>query len=136
MRSTRTFWALLAAIGLAPACARIHTVDTTSGLRYRILLRGEGPTAQPGQEVSIHETTMLPGGTVIYSSRGGSPIRFRLGARQVITGVDEGVTGMRRGERRLLIVPPALSRRTAYPPNTPPDSTLHIDLELVAIHQD
>jgi hypothetical protein len=78
----------------------------------------------------------LPSGGLIYSSRGGTPITFRLGANQVITGVDEGVTGMRVGERRLLVVPPALSRRAAYPANTPPDSTLHIDGELIAIHPD
>ena len=40
---------------------------------------------------------------------------------------------MRVGERRLLVVPPALSRRAAYPANTPPGSTLHIDVELVRI---
>jgi FKBP-type peptidyl-prolyl cis-trans isomerase len=119
---------------LVPACAgRARTVATPSGLRYRVLARGDGPAARPGQRVSIHETTTLPSGAVLYSSRGGGPITFRLGASQVITGVDEGVTGMRVGERRLLVVPPALSRRASYPPNTPPDSTLHIDVELVEL---
>jgi FKBP-type peptidyl-prolyl cis-trans isomerase len=125
------------ASGLVTACApRARFVTTTSGLRYQVLAPGAGPVAQPGQRVSIHETTSLASGAVLYSSRGGGPITFLLGAKQVISGVDEGVTGMRAGERRLLVVPPALSRRTSYPPNTPPDSTLHIDLEVVKIDPD
>jgi FKBP-type peptidyl-prolyl cis-trans isomerase len=126
----------LLALGSIAACApRVPLVTTPSGLRYQVLARGDGPAARPGQRVSIHETTTLPDGTVIFSSRAsGTPITFLLGGNQVITGVDEGVTGMQVGERRLLVVPPALSRRASYPPNTPPDSTLHIDIELVQIH--
>lgn len=73
---------------------------------------------------------------MIYTSRGGAPISFLLGSNQVLTGVDEEVTGMRVGERRLLVVPPALSRRATYPSNTPPDTTLHTDVELVQIRPD
>lgn len=105
-----------------------------SGLAYRVLAKGDGPVAAAGQSVSIHETTMLTNGTVIYTSRTkNSPITFLLGGNQVIAGVDEGVTGMRVGERRMLIVPVSLSHRSSYPANTPPDSILHIDIELVGI---
>lgn len=122
----------VAALGTACA-ARSRMVTAPSGLQYRVLKAGSGAVALSGQQVSIHETTTLPNGTLIYTSRNGSPITFWLGAKQVITGVDEGVTGMRVGERRLLVVPPTLSQRTGYPANTPPDSTLHIDVELVQI---
>jgi FKBP-type peptidyl-prolyl cis-trans isomerase len=130
---TRRSLALLLLASSAACFRRSGVVSLPSGLQYRVLAAGTGPTAQAGQRVTIHETTTLPNGTVIYTSRGGSPITFQLGANQVITGVDEGVTGMRAGERRLLVVPPSLSKRTAYPANTPPDSTLHIDVELVQI---
>jgi FKBP-type peptidyl-prolyl cis-trans isomerase len=124
----------LLVVTLVAACTpRGRSVTTSSGLRYEMLATGEGPVSQSGQEVSIHETTSLVNGAVLYSSRGGGPITFRLGGNQVIAGVEEGVTGMRVGERRRLVVPPALSRRASYPPNTPPDSTLHIDVELVQI---
>lgn len=130
----RTALALLLVPTLLSNCTpRQRAIATTSGLRYRVLAQGTGPAAQTGQRVSIHETTTLPNGTLIYTSRGGDPIAFVLGGNQVIAGVDQGVTGMRVGERRLLIVPPALSKRASYPDNTPKDSTLHIDVELMVI---
>lgn len=82
----------------------------------------------------IHETTTLKDGTLIYSTRAkDKPLKFLLGGNQVIAGVDEGVAGMRVGERRKLIVPPSLSKRSSYPANTPPDATLYYDIELVEI---
>ena len=82
----------------------------------------------------IHETTTLADGTLIYSTRTkNNPLKFLLGGNQVIAGVDEGVTGMRVGERRTLIVPPSLSKRSVYPANTPPNATLYYDIELVEI---
>lgn len=125
--------AALFVVAIASCAARSRVVTTPTGLRYTVTTAGSGPVAVRGQRVTIHETTTLRSGTVIYTSRGSNPITFQLGANQVIAGVDEGVTGMRVGERRLLVVPPSLSKRTSYPANTPPDSTLHIDLELVAI---
>lgn len=122
-----------------PGCFLVpapKAITTDSGLRYYKLAtsRGTGSPARLGQRVSIHETTSLPNGTKLFSTHTrGTPVEFVLGAGQVITGVDEGVRGMRVGEKRLLIVPPALSRRASYPPNTPRDSTLHIEVELVRI---
>lgn len=110
------------------------TATTGSGLQYQVLAEGKGPQAEPGSQVRIHETTTLKDGTLIFSTRTkNTPVKFLLGGNQVIAGVDEGVTGMRIGERRRLIVPPSLSKRTSYPPNTPPDATLYIEIELVEI---
>ncbi len=87
--------------------------------------------------MSVHESVTFPDGRVFYSTRDmGQPIRFQLGAGQVIDGVDEGVTGMRIGERRQLVVPPNLSQRTAYPDGLSPDDILHYDIELIAIESE
>jgi FKBP-type peptidyl-prolyl cis-trans isomerase len=122
-------------LALAAACTSPpQTVHTSSGLVYTVTQPGTGPTAQPGQHVLIHETTRLPNGQIHFSTRSNDrPLRFLLGGNQVIAGVDEGVTGMRVGERRQLIVPAALSRRSSYPKALSPDDTLHYDIELVAI---
>ena len=131
-RGAAIAFGLLALVG---GCQRGTPVITSStGLQYQVLVQGTGAAAVAGQSVRIHETTTLPSGTLIYTTRTrNTPVTFLLGGNQVIAGVDEGVTGMRVGERRKLVVPPALSHRSSYPPNTPPDSTLIIDVELLAI---
>ena len=109
-------------------------ITTKSGLQYQVIVEGRGTPAKAGDLVRIHETTTLKDGTLIYSTRTkDKPLKFLLGGSQVIAGVDEGVTGMRVGERRKLIVPPSLSRRSSYPANTPPDATLYYDIELFEI---
>lgn len=127
---------VVAFAALASCAHPNRLVRMDNGLQYRVLKTGSGPTAQSGETVRIHERTTLPHGTVIYDSYvKGTPVLFKLGAKQVIDGVDLGVTGMRVGEHRMLIVPPTLSRRASYPDNTPRDSTLHIAVELVEIRR-
>jgi FKBP-type peptidyl-prolyl cis-trans isomerase len=116
--------------------SRREWTRTPSGLAYSVIATGSGSVAARGQAVTIHETTTLQNGALLFDSRAkSSPITFVLGKHQVIAGVEEGVTGMRVGERRLLVIPPSLSVRSMYPPNTPKDSTLHIDVELLAIRK-
>ena len=111
-----------------------NQVRTVSGLIYETTREGSGPVAMPGQTVRIHETLTLPDGKVLFDSRAkNKPVTFLLGGNQVIAGVDEGVAGMRLGERRKLIVPPALDGRTFDPRFVPPGSLLHYDIELVEI---
>lgn len=115
-------------------CADSAYIVTASGLKYCVLKRGSGEPAKLGERATMHETTTLMNGTVIFESYSkNSPITFLLGGKQVIDGVDEGVTGMRVGEIRRLLVPPTLSVRASYPANTPRDSTLRIDVELLSI---
>lgn len=117
--------------GIAPKWIR-----TKTGLTYQVLVIGTGAVARVGQYAVIHETTTFVNGKVIYSSRAkGVPVTFLLGAKQVIAGVEEGVIGMRVGERRLVNIPPALSQRKEYPADTPKDSTLRIDIELIEIRK-
>ena len=109
-------------------------VTTSTGLIYEILQEGAGESAQEGDDVMIHESTSYSDGTLIFStSQIGHPIKIRIGARQAIEGVDEGLRGMKVGEIRKLIVPPALCKRTEYPPSLSPDSTLYYEIELVEI---
>jgi predicted enzyme related to lactoylglutathione lyase len=111
-------------------------IATDSGLVYKVLEQGTGPIAAAGDSVLIHERTTLPDGTLVTDTWAlNSPIRFEVGAQQVIDGVDEAVRGMRVGERRRLVVPPGLSKRTQYPENGlfGPQDTLHYDLLLLKV---
>ena len=109
-------------------------VTTPSGLRYTIEKAGTGQIAKTGDEVAIYETASYPAGKQVYSiEKPASPLKIVLGRHDAIAGVEEGVTGMKVGEIRRLIVPPALSKRKEYPAILSKDSTLIYRIELVGI---
>jgi FKBP-type peptidyl-prolyl cis-trans isomerase len=81
-------------IPTADSVSAERPVTTPSGLVYQIIKHGTGPAAKPGQRVVMHETTTLADGTVVFSTRTKDrPLKFLLGGKQVIDGVDEGATG-------------------------------------------
>lgn len=108
---------------------KIEYVESDSGLKYKTLKKGIGEGAENGDEVLIYETTSYRDGTELYSNEHSTnPIKVKLGANMVTKGVEEGLQGMRSGEIRELIVPHYLAKRTFYPDNVSPDSTLVIKL--------
>jgi len=111
------------------------TVTTESGLKYIVTKEGTGATPEAGQTVVAHYTGMLPDGKKFDSSVDrGTPFKFKLGARQVIAGWDEGFSTMKVGEQRRLIIPPDLGYGArGYPPVIPPNSTLIFDVELLGV---
>jgi FKBP-type peptidyl-prolyl cis-trans isomerase len=110
-------------------------IRTASGLEYQVVKPGNGRPVERGDTVTIHEALSLPDSRVVFDSRQppNKPVRFTLGANQVIAGVEEGVTGMRVGERRHLRVPPALDGRTFDPAFIPPTAMRLYDIELLAV---
>jgi FKBP-type peptidyl-prolyl cis-trans isomerase FkpA len=106
-----------------------------TGLYTQDLQEGAGDPVQSGRTVAVHYTGWLPDGTKFDSSRDrGAPIEFVLGTNKVIVGWDQGLAGMRKGGRRLLVIPPDLAygeegRRGVIPPR----ATLVFDVELVEI---
>jgi peptidylprolyl isomerase len=71
---------------------------------------GEGAAAKPGDQVNVHYVGIsFSNGKQFDSSWDrGAPFDFPLGAGRVIKGWDFGVTGMREGGRRTLVIPPEL----------------------------
>jgi len=110
-------------------------VTTVSGLKYEVLRTGNGPAAQSGQTVTVHYTGWLTDGTKFDSSVDrGQPFSFSLGSGQVIKGWDEGVAGMKVGEKRKLTIPPELGYGQQGAGGViPPNATLVFDVELLAI---
>ncbi len=112
-----------------------NVVTTPSGLKYIDLQEGTGATPKSGQTVVVHYTGTLENGTKFDSSRDrGQPFSFKLGVGQVIKGWDEGLSTMKVGGRRQLIIPPELgygSRGAGAA--IPPNSTLIFDVELLRI---
>ena len=110
---------------------------TDSGLQIIEIEAGGGDEAVAGQTVSVHYTGYLADGTKFDSSLDrGQPLTFVLGAGQLIPGFDEGVAGMRVGEKRRLILPPDLAYGPqGRPPLIPPNAELTFDVELMEIAQ-
>lgn len=81
--------------------------DTGSGLRYIIRSPGTGDTPKKGQLVTVHYEGRLLDGEQVFdtSANHGAPFNFRVGEGTVISGWDEGIIGMKAGEKRTLIVP-------------------------------
>ena len=99
-----------------------------------------GETAKAGDIVAMNYTGRLQDGTVFDSNvdpkfQHVEPFVFTLGAGQVIAGWDEGIVGMKVGEKKTLVIPP----EKAYGPNDygpiPGNSTLTFEVELLAINK-
>ena len=100
------------------------------------LTPGTGALAKAGDRVSVHYVGTLTDGTKFDSSRDrNQPFQFTLGQGMVIKGWDEGVAGMKVGEKRKLTIPPAMAYGAqGRPPKIPPNSTLVFEVELLAIN--
>jgi peptidylprolyl isomerase len=111
-----------------------NVVTTDSGLKYVDIKEGTGPIPQTGQNVTVHYTGTLEDGTKFDSSRDrNNPFSFRLGAGQVIRGWDEGISTMKVGGQRQLIIPPDLGYGSRGVGPIPPNSTLIFDVELLRV---
>ena len=111
-----------------------QTVRNTPGLGIEILQEGEGEAIAAGNIAVVHYTGTLEDGTKFDSSLDrGEPFLFMLGAGQVIQGWDQGVEGMKVGEKRKLTVPPELGYGPAGTPGgpIPPNATLFFEVELL-----
>ena len=108
---------------------------TKSGLTIEELIIGEGDTAEKGHSVTVHYTGWLVDGTKFDSSRDREdPFQFKLGARRVIAGWDEGVQGMKVGGTRKLTIPPELGYGARGAGGViPPNATLIFEVELVGV---
>ena len=74
------------------------------------LSAGSGAEAASGSTVVVHYVGVAhsTGEEFDASYNRGEPLSFRLGVGQVIAGWDQGVTGMKVGGRRKLVIPPNL----------------------------
>lgn len=111
------------------------TVTNSEGLQYTETAPGPGPKPNPGDIVLVHYTGSLEDGTVFDSSYNrGQPLRFVLGAGQVIPGWDAGIGMMNEGGQAVLVIPPQLAYGDRGAGDViPPNATLIFDVELVDV---
>lgn len=107
---------------------------TASGLYTVLVKEGSGATPARGANISVHYTGKLLSNDQVFDSsrRRGEPIVFPVGTGRVIQGWDEGLAMMKKGEQRILIIPPGLAYGERGAGGViPPDAWLVFDVELV-----
>jgi peptidylprolyl isomerase len=98
-----------------------------------IVSEGSGDaTPAAGTMVKAHYTGKLMDGSKFDSSYDrGTPIDFPVGQGRVIKGWDEAFLGMKKGEKRTLIIPPDLGYGPSGRGPIPPNAYMVFDVELV-----
>mmetsp|Transcript_18387 Transcript_18387/g.17700 ORF Transcript_18387/g.17700 Transcript_18387/m.17700 type:complete len:110 (+) Transcript_18387:146-475(+) len=105
-----------------------------SNVKVEIKKAGDGVNyPMKGKTVTIHYSGYLPDGTRFDSSRDrGKPFKFKLGASQVVPGLDLGVVQLSIGERANLTIPEHLAwGAKGFPGLIPPRTNLTFDVELI-----
>lgn len=108
---------------------------TESGLRYKMIQKGDGKRAEAGKTVAVHYEGSLENGKVFDSSYPRKkPIEFRLGQGQVIEGWDEGIALLQVGDKARFVIPSDLAYGAAGAGGViPPNATLIFDVELMEV---
>jgi FKBP-type peptidyl-prolyl cis-trans isomerase len=106
-----------------------------SGLVYVTVKEGTGATAKPGQVVKVNYVGKLENGTKFDASEDhGGAFEVPIGVGRVIKGWDEGIPGMKVGERRRLVIPSNLGYGAAgQPPVIPANANLDFEVELLDV---
>ena len=109
--------------------------STPSGLRYKMIQKGNGAKAEKGKQVSVHyEGSLLSGDVFDSSYKRNSPIDFQLGIGQVIPGWDEGISLLKVGDKARFVIPSDLAYGSAGAGGViPPNATLIFDVELMKV---
>ena len=138
------FWLSLSGAGCLDPCAdrtdqaylnaaaqEEGALRTESGMVFRELKEGYGPTPGDGDVVQVHYKAMLTSGKVFdYSRRRPSTLPME----KVIPGWAEALKMMKGGGKARIVLPPALAYgRKGKPGTVPQCAVLVFEIELVGI---
>ena len=123
-----------------------HWITTPSGLQFYDYRLSDGAPAQIGQLITVHYVMAKYSEGLREDLRSDNeawldnswireaPISFRLGAGEVLKGIDEGLVQMRIAAYRHLRIPPHLAFGEKGVPNLiPPNTELYCEVYLVSI---
>lgn len=98
----------------------------------RVLKPGTGARmVKPGDKITVDYKTMLMSDKVVDSSFDRkSTFTFTVGNGEVISGMDRGVEGMKLGEVREIVMPPAVAYGPVIKGVVPANSALKIEVTL------
>ncbi len=108
--------------------------QTPSGLQYKVVKQGDGPSPTVNDTVRCHYRGTLMDGTEFETSYGDDPVEFPV--QGVIPGWTEALQKMHVGDKWQLFIPADLAYGMASPdPSIAPGSLLIFDIELLDIVQ-
>ncbi|KAK4100127.1 peptidyl-prolyl cis-trans isomerase [Parathielavia hyrcaniae] len=114
------------------------TIPQIDGLKVEVLAEGSGTreTAR-GDTINVHYSGTLENGSEFDSSyKRKVPLGFMVGAGEVIKGWDEGLLGMKIGEKRKLTIQPELGYGARGAGGViPPNAVLIFETELMSIEE-
>jgi len=115
--------------------AQAQSQATSAQVEIQTLVEGEGEGVVSGNLVTVDYKGRLEDGTVFDSTyERGEPATFPIGQGQVIPGWEQGLIGMKVGEKRQLTIPPALAYGEQGAEGViPPNATLIFEIELLEI---
>jgi FKBP-type peptidyl-prolyl cis-trans isomerase FkpA len=133
---------IIVLVALTAACGGTPTsASATPGYSQTDVRLGAGAEAVTGSALTVQYTGWLydpsktdQKGLQFDTSRGSTTaFSFTLGAGQVISGWDQGLSGVKVGGLRRLVIPPSLAYGTARNGPIPPNATLVFDIEVVTV---
>lgn len=110
--------------------------ETGTGLQYQIYEQGNGDSvSKTGQDATVHYSIYLLNDSMCYSSRDSDPATFKIGLSGVESGLHEGLTYMKEGDKAKFIVPSHLAYGTfGDGDKIPPQTPLVYDIELIRLN--
>ena len=124
----------LAVISSAREAGAGADLPSNARLRVGVQFRPEAceSRSRGGDVVKISFTAFkYADGEEFENSKTQEPFEFTLGTGQVIRGLDAGLQGMCRGERRRVTIPAGLGYGARGVGQVPPGATLVYDVELL-----
>ncbi len=105
-----------------------------------VLNQGTGTGAKNGDTVTINYIGALSDGTEFDNSyKRKEPITVIIGEGKTIAGFEKGLLGIKKGEKRKVVIPPALGYGEAGVPDQnggyviPPNSSLVFTIEAISV---
>ena len=127
--------------GAAATWASVSGSDAVTALATTDTTVGTGATAGASSTVAVRYTGWLYDVRVASTHKGTqfdsnvsatSPFSFQIGKSQVITGFEQGVSGMKVGGKRTVVIPASLAYGSQGYSTIPAGAALIFDIELVS----
>lgn len=113
-------------------------ITKPSGLKYEDDKNIGGSPIKTGQRVRLNYKVALRLEDLIYSKNlidtsenREEPVIVKVGAGDMLPGIEEGIMGMGKGNTRLLVIPPELAFGTrGIPGIIPEDATVYVEINV------